>query len=202
MNAKINPFVLEIKRKYNILRDVNGNPRVKLSWVPARVGIAGNKLADSAAKQAATSGAIDVPKTRFTDLSAHFKINAISSTRDSITDPNSTTGRRFLDCTYCTHSKPWFDGIKTKRQTIVTINRIRSNHCSHNSSLTRKNLVEHAVCECGAEQEDIDHVLWVCPRRELHRPLLITQLRHLGFFPRSMSKHWSKHLTLNPVSLS
>lgn len=172
---------MEIKRKHRDILDERGEGHVRLAWIPAHVGILGNELADAEAKRAASSGNLEVGEVPFTDLSVQFKKNAVSSTRNTITDPHSPSGRPFFDNIYIPRQKPWFSGLGLKRAFIVTINRIRSNHYSLNSSLARKNLIERPDCECGAPQEDIDHVIWECPLRETHRPYLISGLRRLGY---------------------
>lgn len=44
----------------------------------------------------------------------------------------------------------------------------------------RKNMVESPRCECGEEEEDIEHVVWRCNRFEEERRKLREELREKG----------------------
>lgn len=183
IDAAVNPYVLDIKRKVLLLDSTPGRPQVEFFWVPAHVGILGNELADAKAKQAASAAPTGDYLLPFTDLYPIHKETAIMATRDTITNPEFPTGRRFFEFIYRPRAKPWFHGLRLDRSFIVTVNRIRANHYGLKSSLARKNFVDRPDCDCGAAHQDIDHVLWSCPLLTLHRPTLIRGLSNLGYHP-------------------
>lgn len=44
------------------------------------------------------------------------------------------------------------------------INRIRANHYNLDESLGRKDYIDSIRCQCGAEKEDVNHVLFICKK--------------------------------------
>lgn len=180
-NVKTNPYILEIKRKYNLHRENVHGTTISFFWVPSHVDIRGNELADQSAKNSALRTKVDLDRIPFTDFVEKFKRDAKTSTVETISDPNSSTGRIYFDRFYLQGTKPWFHGRKFKRDFVVTINRLRSNHYNLASSLARMKIIECSSCKCGHDQEDIDHVLWHCPLYADHRPELLKNLSKLGF---------------------
>jgi len=49
-----------------------------------------------------------------------------------------------------------------KKEEIVLISRISSNHYNLNYSLFCKNLIESSICSCGDPRQDINHVIFLC----------------------------------------
>lgn len=49
------------------------------------------------------------------------------------------------------------------------VNRIKANHYNLNESLYRKNMCDYENCECGYEEQDINHLVFVCRKYERER---------------------------------
>ena len=78
---------------------------------------------------------------------------------------------------YKPRRKPWFANFITKREWIVSLWRIRSNHHLLRASLTRKNIIDSPSCPCNPQiEEDLEHILWDCPRFNAFSPSLLKDL--------------------------
>lgn len=56
----------------------------------------------------------------------------------------------------------WFYKRNDKRGFSIMINKIRVNYYNLNESLERKGIIKTARSECGAEKEDVNHVVFRC----------------------------------------
>lgn len=79
---------------------------------------------------------------------------------------------------------------------------MRSNHYSLNASMYRKNLVRSPGCSCNPNViQDIDHILWACPKFDLYRrPLLKSFSKALNCPPLFCSIQFLSNPTLRRVS--
>ena len=62
------------------------------------------------------------------------------------------------------HSVP---GLDLPRKQWTTLNRLRTGVGRFSSSMLKWGLNDYSVCECGAPEQTVDHILDVCPQ---HRP--------------------------------
>ena len=62
------------------------------------------------------------------------------------------------------HSVP---GLDLPRKQWTTLNRLRTGVGRLSSSMLKWGLKDSSVCECGAPEQTVDHILDVCPQ---HRP--------------------------------
>ena len=85
------------------------------------------------------------------------------------------------------------------RETIVTINRCRSNHYSLAASLFRVHIVTDPKYECGYDQQDLNHILWNCSNYDLQREELMRKLKKHKHFPPFTIKSFLS--TLDPKLL-
>ncbi|XP_076287402.1 uncharacterized protein LOC143212444 [Lasioglossum baleicum] len=86
-------------------------------------------------------------KTPFTDFVSDFKTQSRKSTNNFIKEQGLFKGK---EC--------------------------RSNHYNLNASLARVKIIVDSACECGAESQDLDHVIWQCPKYEDERDTLLSAL--------------------------
>lgn len=67
----------------------------------------------------------------------------------------------------------WFKGRKDPRGFSTMINRIKVNHYNFNELLGRKDAKR---CDCGAEKEDINHLLFRCDKYEEEKEYMYRKL--------------------------
>uniref|UniRef100_A0ABD2W7M3 RNase H type-1 domain-containing protein n=1 Tax=Trichogramma kaykai TaxID=54128 RepID=A0ABD2W7M3_9HYME len=116
ISASTRVYMIKSKRKTD-----KNNIKVALHLVPSHVGIQGNEKADTISKAAATNGPIlDKP----IPVSDQYAI-----------DLSSEQGTFYFQNFYSDSPKPWFKSTGMPRKATVSMNRIRSNHLSLNSSL-------------------------------------------------------------------
>ncbi|KAL6433819.1 hypothetical protein ACFW04_005804 [Cataglyphis niger] len=80
---------------------------------------------------------------------------------------NSNNTCHYVDAKeiYQKNKKPWYYNMSLSRETIVTVSRIRSIHYNFNYSLFRKNLIDNKSCSCGHPSQDINHIVFCCPKK-------------------------------------
>ena len=118
-------------------------------------------------------------KIPYTDLFNIFKEQTHNATKDFILNEAKIKGKNYFNLFYKDSKKPWFYNKKIKRDMIVSINRCRADHYNLNSSLARISIVEDQGCDCGWEKQDINHVIWQCPKYNDQRTKMIDGLRNL-----------------------
>lgn len=154
------------------------NIDISLLWIPAHVGILGNETADHLAKEAINKGShVDymIPHTDFFE-SVHETLN--KCTKDTLLSLAKHVGSSYFN-NFPITPHAWFSKLKLNRLEIVTTCRIRSNHYNLNYSFNRCNIVDSPSCQCGAPQQDINHVLWNCPLLTLGRSSLLESIESL-----------------------
>lgn len=79
------------------------------------------------------------------------------------------------------------------------INRLRSNHYNLNESLSRKSYIDSPRCECGAEVQDINHLVLRCNLHDEAREELYRQFeREEVEYPYDV-KRWIRGPVLKPL---
>ncbi|XP_018360462.1 PREDICTED: uncharacterized protein LOC108759488 [Trachymyrmex cornetzi] len=121
---------------------------INFIWIPSHRGISGNEKADQLAKRA-------IRQESQADIKGSFYFSNI----------------------FKRSAKPWYFRINIPRESIVMINRLRSNHYNLNYSLHRKNLIDDPSCPCGAPQQDMIHMIYECPESRGSTRLAYNQLQ-------------------------
>ena len=179
INIKTSHLILEIKTKIASFETNIRNKTISFFWIPAHENIPGNEEPDKLAKGATTSQHFDIHQIPYTDFYAQIKASAKLETVRLLREQSVQTGTLYFKYFYTDLQIPWFAHKNLPRKLIVTVNRIRSNHYNLASSLARVKIINSAECNCGSENEDINHVLWQCPLYENHRKRLLIKLRKL-----------------------
>ena len=164
------------------------------------------KFVDLLAKNAATDGQIlDLPPTH-TDIWVSSHLLQCRSTIRGWVNVSDTRNvgqyyfKNFLDPNKV--KKPWFSKTKLSRDFVGTISKLRTNHYSLAASLARKNFIESDECpHCGFPGEDINHVLWACPKYYDSRKTLEASLIKLKCFPPFSIEPFLSNPTSKPVYL-
>ncbi|XP_058807568.1 uncharacterized protein LOC131673537 [Phymastichus coffea] len=181
-NVKTNPLLLEIREKiYEFQKKAHKDCEIVLVWIPAHLGINGNEKADQLAKEAANSASTDIYKIPFTDFKEIAKKKSIENTFDSVKSQGQIKGTEYFKNYYKDSSKPWYFKINLPREIISTINRCRAGHYNLAFSLARIGVKDNSHCECGDENQTINHILWNCSLYDQERQPFIRKLQKLKF---------------------
>uniref|UniRef100_A0A6P7GNR1 Uncharacterized protein LOC114341057 n=1 Tax=Diabrotica virgifera virgifera TaxID=50390 RepID=A0A6P7GNR1_DIAVI len=122
-------------------------------------GIKGNDVVDTLAKSATATGYdLTTNIVPSTDLISKFTSYLKQLWQQEYN--SSVTGLNYVGLQNNIPSKSWFHGL-TKRNFIVTINRIRSNHAMTPLYKYKIGLDENPYCLCG-EVGDMNHVILEC----------------------------------------
>ncbi|KAK0160438.1 hypothetical protein PV328_007848 [Microctonus aethiopoides] len=175
-----NRYILEIRKLYHRLKKEK-DKRIIILWIPAHKGIQGNEIADKLAKEATEEEENQVIEVPISDYKKTFKAETWIMTQNTIVQESRIKGKEYFRNYYDgKKKKPWFQKIDRERYFVTMINRIRANHFNLNESLVRKGYVDSARCECGCENESLEHVIWTCNLYEEERIKLDWDLRSRG----------------------
>lgn len=167
-----NHLIFEIlQRNAQFYQDNQAGTRVTIHWILAHVGIAGNELADTTAKEATDRE----PQTQllpYSDLKPLYGRLAIQDNISQLKEEGTSKGLNYFKRIFKPSTKPWFSGFNLNREKIVFISRCRSKHFSLRESLFKINVVESSACDCGHDLQDLNHILWQCPLGEEHYSLV------------------------------
>ena len=136
-------------------------------WIPGHKNIYGNDQADILAKNAYNlPDSIEESKIIPHDLFPSFKTKMINDSAYTychyFAPDKSLKGEKFVLNSENFKTKPWFQNIGLTRQQITYINRIRSGHVQLKYHLNRMNILNDSICDCGQEQENLNHKVWRC----------------------------------------
>lgn len=171
------------KIKKLLLDLISLNCQVTLAWIPSHLGIPGNELVDSLAKEASSKGtSLDSPLPP-SDLFPLVNTVVFSDFERFLLNYRPSTGIFYFSNCYSPSRKPWFHSSVFGRREITTFSRMRSNHYSLASSLHRKNLIDSPLCPTCQIEEDLNHIFWACPNYDNQRRILMRDLSKLKLFP-------------------
>ena len=150
------PLVASIHQMLNALTLID----VSFSWVKSHVGIVGNEAADVAAKEAASEDT-DICYTSFPISYAKYVIR--QETSDAWQQEYETSDTGSMTRTLF----PTLTSIRTFFQTAdVTFEMTQfvSGHGFYKSYLKRFHITSDSTCPCGADVQDVAHLLTSCSR--------------------------------------
>lgn len=148
----------------NILKSLNESKfETILVWVPGHLGIEGNEKADSLAKLGTISGSNPFDfRIPISDVFPILKSNMIRSWEGNWANTKTLTGAFYAGIQNHIPNKPWFHGKKKSKRFISCISRMRIGHCSIASHLFKIRVLDSPLCQCGVENETLDHVFFNC----------------------------------------
>ncbi len=177
----------ESYRKHYILNDIDDIVKIlrllgisiNFMWIPSHIGIYGNEEADKLAKNAlANPVEVTSIQPHLTDLHKILQSETFEKWKSRWDD--SEKGRLCHSIIPAPQQKPWFHKVNMDRASIVAWNRIISNHTLTNDSLSRLKMRENPICECGANYQTIDHLIFECQLICVSRVEIIVKLEKCG----------------------
>lgn len=75
--------------------------------------------------------------------------------------------------------KPWYKKRNDNRGFTTMINRYKADHYNLNDSLGRKGTIHTEKYDCGAEKEDLNHVVYNCQLYEEEREYMFRKMDKL-----------------------
>jgi ribonuclease HI len=147
-------------------------------WVPSHCSIPGNEKADSLAKVGAMEGDIYERHIAFNEFFHIFRQQSLVSWQNKWSE--DCLGRWLYSIIPKVSKQPWFKGLDVSRDFIRVMSRLMSNHYNLNAHLSRIELRDSGLCECGTDYQDADHVIWSCAEYREVRSVLFDSLRARG----------------------
>lgn len=136
---------------------------VVLAWIPGHLGIVGNDMADSIAKESTVHGPlsnIPIPiRDYFPILKSKYRLQWSSEWKSS----SLIKGHQYSLIQPSIPIKPWFHKYTSMpKKYISSITRMRLGHTCCLSHLARFHIVRSPYCDCGSE-DTLDHIFFECP---------------------------------------
>lgn len=177
------PVICEVRNL--LLKCLNKNYSVSFAWVPAHCGITGNERADRIANEAVESGDVNVFRNYAHDLQSLPGIYLRKSWSESWALDGSK-GRHYRAIQPSLPIKPWFWRLRLGKRVTTILTRMRLGHVCTPAHLAKLNIINSSTCECGYDEADLNHIIFVCSRRD--RSALLKGLISLQVpFPSSIS---------------
>jgi ribonuclease HI len=184
-----NTHILEIKKL--LFKHKRNEKQITIAWIPSHFGIRGNEKVDGLAKLATSSGQIPhhfiLPES---DTLRILSEDAIRQWTIAWKETCINKGSYYASIQDHIPANPWFKKKNMNRSLVSTICRMRFGHHRLDSHLYKLGLVYSPICECGLDDETLNHVLFACPLRDrcvlYHRipdveyPLSVEYLLSLG----------------------
>ncbi|XP_050512801.1 uncharacterized protein LOC126888504 [Diabrotica virgifera virgifera] len=158
----INPFIKKLKLKIHKLR--KSHYELKFTWVKAHIGLRGNEVVDSLAKESLTTGQymennlgaqeyLTISKRNFKEKwELHWKKYC----------GNCPTRYTLLHSSIPTVL--WHQEYDFTRNDTVTICRLKFGHASFPQHLYRIGVVNTELCETCNVVSDLDHIFYACSK--------------------------------------
>lgn len=173
MMAAKNYLVMDI---YRLLQKiVDEKQLVVIQWIPSHVGIRGNEAADSLAKAATENSQTIFEALTLGDTISLVKNEIWIKWTDKYRKMSETTGKIHFEFMKNPGKKIWCKNLKLSAAEIISLNRIRSNHCMTKDRKHKWGWETNPNCEVCFEEENLTHILYRCSKwdtiREKYRIL-------------------------------
>jgi len=169
-------LIEEIRKKLAEMGTTNWT--IEFCWVKAHIGIQGNKLADTLAKEAATNA----------DLIKSYKKVPKSVVMSELSEISVETWQREWDLTTKGEiTKEYFPVVADRLSMNINITpyltTIVTGHGNIRSYLHRFTIMDTPTCACGSSDQTIDHMLYECSLINQERDSLISTVVKTDVWP-------------------
>lgn len=179
---KLCPIVEDIRFNIFKLKHFNSNCNIRFTWCPAHIGIAGNERADREAKLAATSGLVVNNKVDFNQLISSFKDYYISCDNEILNYLNKNAGKSYFD-NFASFNLKFFRKLSLVNCKTSIIIRLISGYAYTGHYLFRISVRDSPACECGYEDQNVNHLFLQCKLLDAYRVILLKELIKIKIFP-------------------
>ena len=160
----------------NIIRDLSvSNCKIAIAWIPGHVGIVGNSLADTAAKEGALLFPVPAIAVPFSDLKTFVKSSINRKMQQDWSNIETTNKLRSIRDSVA----PWTTSKNSSRRLEVSLCRLRIGHTllTHGYLFNR---LPPPLCSVCSVPLTVEHLLVHCPN--------YTKARQLSQIPNTVSK--------------
>jgi hypothetical protein len=181
-NSNIHTFLIEeIRRKLTEMGTINW--KIHLCWIKAHVGIQGNELADTLAKEAAKNADIIECYKKVPKSIVISELGVISVVKWQREWDQTTKGEI---------TKEYFpvvaDRLNMKINITHNFTSIVTEHGNIRSYVHRLKIIETPTCSCGTKDQTIDHLLFKCELLNNERDSLISTVLKSDVWPISKNE--------------
>jgi hypothetical protein len=162
--------------------------KIQFCWVKAHVGIQGNELADTLAKDAATKADITECYNKIPKSVVKSELDVISVEKWQREWDQTTKGQI---------TKEYFPAVAERLSIKINITHnlttMVTGHGNIKSYLYRFKIIETSTCPCGNKDQTIDHLLFECELLQRERDSLIAAASKSDGWPTSKYTLIRKH---------
>lgn len=166
-NAKTNHLIWEIYQWYQKIQTQKG--QVTIQWIPSHVQIKGNELADQLANQKTETTQDNFETLTLGDAILLAKEEIWNSWREQYKQTSQNKGKAHYEFAKEPGKQPWFKNLQLKTEEIVTLTRIRSNHCMTKDRKHGWGWEPDDKCDVCHVTENLEHILYHCNKYTTER---------------------------------
>lgn len=153
---------------YSIV-NCNNLQKVVIQWIPGHINIIGNDRADAAAKLGTNKSNVENYPLTISDSLISFRKELTDEWNKEYIRLSQEKGKEHYKIMKSVDRKPWFYKMDLNTTQTITLGRIRSFHTATKERLYKWNLIRTENCEYCDVQENLNHILYDCPRYSLTR---------------------------------
>ncbi|XP_023237932.1 uncharacterized protein LOC111636823 [Centruroides sculpturatus] len=146
--------------------------KIKIRWVKAHIGIAGNKKADALAKEAASLTETTYNKIPISYIKRLLRQESIDEWQEEWS--YSMKGRHTF--WLLPNIEERINDLRWLSSDFITT-QLLTNHCNTKEYLKRIGKQQDTQCECGKGEHSLDHVINECTKYEMERIQLLSLVK-------------------------
>lgn len=155
---------------WNIIKELQEkSPFIKIQWIPSHQGIEGNERADRTAVAATQETQSDFTSLALSDALALAKEEIWDSWKTRYKETSEEKGIKHFEIMEEPGKTVWSKGLILTSEKKRILNRIRSGHTLTKERRYKWGWEEEEECDFCEEKEDLEHVLYMCPKFNIQR---------------------------------